>query len=276
MSGGPRLDGERLSRALAAEAGVGRVVVRSSVGSTNDLAWELAARGAGSWTVVAADEQTAGRGRHGRAWHSRAGLGLYASVVVRPWSGHRAPGRWTLAAAVAAAEACRSAGVRAAVEWPNDVVADGRKLAGVLAESRSAGNLADVFVLGVGCNVHHRAEDLPGGLSRPATSMAIESNGTACDRERLAVDWVVRLVELFRALGRDEWSEVVRRWDGVAAGARGLRVRVENGVRGPGRSFEGVTCGLDARGLLRVRRADGEVRSVHAAASVRPMEDRPC
>jgi len=277
IDGHPALDADRLRDALAERAGVSRVVVRDRVGSTNDVAWELAAESAPSWTVVVADEQTAGRGRHGRTWHSRAGLGLYASVVVRPWTGHRAPGRWTLAAAIAAAEACRRcASVPAAIAWPNDVVVGRRKLAGVLAESRSAGTLADVFVVGLGCNVHHLAADFPEELRRRATSVAIESGGAACDRERLAADWVRGLVDLFATLARDEWSPVARRWDGVAVGAHGLRVVVEQGAPGPHRSFEGVTCGVDEHGLLQVRHADGAVRSVHVAASVRPMEDRPC
>jgi BirA family biotin operon repressor/biotin-[acetyl-CoA-carboxylase] ligase len=268
------LDADRLRRLLA-DAGARAVVVHDRIGSTNDEAWRLADLGSPGWTVVAADEQTAGRGRHGRSWLSSAGLGVYASALVRPWDGHRVPGRFTLAAAVAAAEACSAAGVRDEIEWPNDVVVRGLKLAGVLAESRSAGPLADAFVIGVGCNVHHRERDFPAELRTSATSLAIES-APVRDRERLVADWVGGLVELYGMLAGEGWRDVARRFLTSAAGAHGQRVRVEpSGAGGPG-PFEGVTCGIDDLGLLLVRGDDGSVRSVHAAAAVRAPGSRPC
>jgi BirA family biotin operon repressor/biotin-[acetyl-CoA-carboxylase] ligase len=275
VSGGPALDAGRLRRELAA-AGASGVVVHDRVGSTNDDAWRLAADGAPSWTVVVAGEQTAGRGRHGRLWLSTPGLGLYASVLVRSWTGHRVPGRYTLAAAVAAAFAAREAGVPAEIDWPNDVVVGERKLAGVLAESRSAGPLADAFVVGCGCNVLHAERDFPPELRGRATSLAL-AGAPAPDRERLAADWVRALVELYDLLARDGWGEVARRFTAAARGVHGRRVLVEPpGPAGPA-AYEGVTCGVDDLGLLRVRSDDGAVRSVHAAASVRDgEEERAC
>jgi BirA family biotin operon repressor/biotin-[acetyl-CoA-carboxylase] ligase len=266
-------DGETLRRALVVEAGARELVLRGATRSTNDDAWEAAAGGAPSWTVVVADEQSAGRGRHGRAWHSPAGLGLYASLLVRPWHEHRTAGRYTIAAAVAAAEACRANGVAAEIEWPNDVYVGPRKLAGVLGESRSAGPLADAFVVGLGCNVHHREADFPEELRGRATSLALEGARIA-DRQRLLVEWLRLVRDLFEPLERGDWQTVAARFASIATGSHGRRVRVDGGADGRG-SFEGVTCGVDDLGFLCVRADDGALRTVHTGSSVHPG-DRPC
>ena len=131
--------------------------------STNDRARALAAAGAPHGTLVTAGAQTAGRGRQGRTWSAPPGRSLLMSLVLR------APGRMLpLAAAVAVAEA---AGPGAAIKWPNDVLLDGRKVAGILAEARPQDGWA---VLGVGLNVAVRIEDLPEDLRATAGTLGLE------------------------------------------------------------------------------------------------------
>ena len=131
--------------------------------STNDRARALAAAGASHGTLVTAGAQTAGRGRQGRTWSAPPGRSLLMSLVLR------APGRMLpLAAAVAVAEA---AGPGAAIKWPNDVLLDGRKVAGILAEARPQDGWA---VLGVGLNVAVRIEDLPEDLRATAGTLGLE------------------------------------------------------------------------------------------------------
>ena len=131
--------------------------------STNDRARALAAAGAPHGTLVTAGAQTAGRGRQGRTWSAPPGRALLMSLVLR------APGRMLpLAAAVAVAEA---AGPGAAIKWPNDVLLDGRKVAGILAEARPQDGWA---VLGVGLNVAVRIEDLPEDLRATAGTLGLE------------------------------------------------------------------------------------------------------
>jgi BirA family transcriptional regulator, biotin operon repressor / biotin---[acetyl-CoA-carboxylase] ligase len=154
---------------LQPRLGLPRVHLRRT-GSTNDRARELAVAGAPHGTLVTADEQTAGRGRQGRSWTAPAGSALLASLVL-----HDPPALLPLAAAVAVAQAVEPAvGRAAAIKWPNDVLVDGRKVAGILAEGRPQESWA---VLGIGVNVAVETADLPPelratagtlGLARPA------------------------------------------------------------------------------------------------------------
>jgi BirA family transcriptional regulator, biotin operon repressor / biotin---[acetyl-CoA-carboxylase] ligase len=130
--------------------------------STNDRARALAVAGAPHGTLVTAGAQTAGRGRQGRTWSAPPGRALLMSLVLR------APDRMLpLAAAVAVAEA---AGPGAAIKWPNDVLVDGRKVAGILAEARPQDGWA---VLGIGLNVAVRPEDLPADLRATAGTLGL-------------------------------------------------------------------------------------------------------
>ena len=118
-----------------------RIVVLTTVSSTNDEMRRLAERGAKDGTVVIAGEQTAGRGRRGSRWHSAPGLGLYLSALFRPGGRSEQLTRWTLAASVAAVEACREAGAsEVCIDWPNDLTWRGKKLAGILTQRETPKN----------------------------------------------------------------------------------------------------------------------------------------
>ncbi|WCB96991.1 Bifunctional ligase/repressor BirA [Baekduia alba] len=146
--------------------GLPRLHLRT-VGSTNDRARELAQAGAPHGALVTAAAQTAGRGRQGRAWQTQVGAAVTMSMVLRD-----PPELLTLVAAVAVAETC---GPEASIKWPNDVLLDGRKVAGILAEGRPHEGWA---VLGIGVNVAVDVALLPdevraraGSLGRPPTAV---------------------------------------------------------------------------------------------------------
>lgn len=154
------------------------------VGSTNDVAVAAAGERQPEGLVVVADEQRAGRGRLGRGWESPKGAGLYVSVLLRP---PVPPPAWPLlgllcgVAAVAALR--RAGGVEGALKWPNDVLVDGRKIAGILAEVTG-----DAVVVGMGLNVLQTRDQLP----RPdATSILLA--GGRVDREALLTAWLDEL-----------------------------------------------------------------------------------
>jgi len=216
------------------------------IDSTNTYALDAARAGAPEGLVVVADEQTAGRGRLGRRWESPARASLLVSVLLRP--GSPRPQRATMATALAMRQAIDAvAGVDARLKWPNDVVASGKKLAGVLAEADG-----DAVVVGAGCNVNWGA--LPDELADTATACDLEA-GAPVDRAELLVCFLHALDACL-----DDLQAVPADYR-AALETLGRRVRVErtNG------DLEGEAVDLDADGALVVSSDDGRRVSVHAA-----------
>jgi BirA family biotin operon repressor/biotin-[acetyl-CoA-carboxylase] ligase len=249
----------------------GRIVVLDSVDSTNDALRRLAARGAADRTVVVAGEQSAGKGRRGRVWESPAGLGLYVSVLFRPGSSARSAAVWTLAASVAAAAACRRCGAtEITIKWPNDLVWNGRKLGGVLAEARTTGGVLDEVVVGAGINVLQGPADFAPAIAAVATSLRLATRGETVDRDRLLFSYLETLGRTSASVLAGTPEEVVREWESLAPDARGAGVRVfpESEVE---QAFSGETCGLDPSGALRVRLEDGRMTTAGPLDSVVPL-----
>lgn len=199
----PPLDEAALTAALVAEGSLWRSVqVLETVGSTNAVLAAEAAQDAPEGTVLVAEHQEAGRGRLDRVWVSPPRAGLTVSVLLRPDVPASRRSWLPLLAGVALAEAVRDvAGVRAALKWPNDLLAaDGGKLAGLLAEAGSGG-----VVLGVGLNVSTTAGELPEG----GTSLLVQGGTT--DRTALLTGFLHRLAERYRA-----WSAALG--DPIASG----------------------------------------------------------
>lgn len=154
------------------------ILVRlDSCPSTNDEAKRLARGGAEAGVAVVAGEQTAGRGTRGRVWQSPRGLGLYLSIILRPPIADLAglPLRAARAVRDAVEEA---AGVRAAVEPPNDIVWDSRKLGGILCESGFVGAQLEFAIVGVGLNVNQTVADFPPDIADTAVSMRMATGRT--------------------------------------------------------------------------------------------------
>jgi BirA family biotin operon repressor/biotin-[acetyl-CoA-carboxylase] ligase len=234
-----------------------------TIGSTNDLAARLAAGGAPEGTTVAAEAQTAGRGRLGRTWFSPQGAGLYVSVVIRPDGGSQAavcgqlPTVLTLAAGVALAEAVReTTGLRAEIKWPNDLVVERRKLAGILAEASAQGPAFEYVILGFGINV--RPVTYPPEVAHRATSIEAEL-GRPVDRGLLLAKAMENLAACRDALRGGDIAGVLARWRRLSPGAVGARVE----WRTPAGFVTGRTAGLDDDGALLVER-DGRIERVVA------------
>lgn len=231
-----------------------------AIHSTNDVASTLAAAG-GEGAVVIADAQTAGRGRRGRDWFSPAGAGLYVSLVLEParttGDPERALALLTLAAGVALAEAVqRATGLTTAIKWPNDLLVDGRKLAGILAEgivgrSDQSGvpRVASV-VLGYGINVGRAA--FPPELADRATSLELEL-GRTIDRGALCAETVASIAARYDDLLAGRFDAILDAWHALSPGSRGGRVQWET-PEGP---RSGITAGVDEMGALLVRAGNG-------------------
>lgn len=224
-----------------------RIVWYRHVGSTNDVAGVLAEQGVDEGTVVVADEQTAGRGRLGRAWASPPGAGLYVSIVLRP-SPRVAP-LLTIASGVAVADGIASAtGLEVQLKWPNDVLVSGRKLAGMLAEGA-----ARHVVLGVGINVMPAA--YPPDVASCATSIESEL-GRPVDRGLVLAECLAALALRYRELSHEGGRGVLDAWRRRATATLGRRVEWDGG--GEGRL--GLAENIDEDGALLVRSGSELIR----------------
>jgi BirA family biotin operon repressor/biotin-[acetyl-CoA-carboxylase] ligase len=223
------------------------------VSSTNDVAARLAEQGANEGCVVVAEEQSAGRGRHGRVWSSPVGAGLYVSVVLRPRAGTRLV---TIAAGVAIAEAVQAAsGLEASVKWPNDLYAGGRKLAGILAEAGASEGGIPHLVLGFGVNVRQAA--LPPDLTSRATSIESEL-GRPVDRDLLLESCLEHLAIRYADLQEGRAAAVLEAWRRRAASTLWRRVEWECGQT----QARGVAENIDDDGALLVRVGEDVVRVI--------------
>ncbi len=219
-----------------------RIERRERVASTNDEAGLLARAGAPHGTVIVAEEQTSGRGRYGRSWHSPPGDNLYLSVVLRPdLAPERAP-PITLAGGLGVADAVNNAGVPASLKWPNDVVVTGRKLAGVLTEMNTRGQQLEHVILGIGVNVN--ARELPPEIAALATSLRLEL-GREVDREAFMGALLPALERWLDAFFEGGVGALADAWTERAA-LDGGRVRAD-AEDGP---VEGEPVGLDDEGAL--------------------------
>jgi len=247
-----------LARALRT-ARLGRAVeFHPSLASTNDRALEWARAGAPHGAVVVADEQTRGRGRHGRAWHSAHGQGVWASVVLRPARPAGELGQLPLVVGLALGEALgRDLELRGvSLRWPNDVDVRGRKVAGVLCE-RCGGSEPAAVVAGVGINVGRGA--VPPELAAAATSLAAE--GLAAAREAVLAALLGRLEQRLEAWEQGGFGAL--RADYLAClEAPGGEARL-GGAAGAGTEVRGTFVTVDGDGALVLRTAAG-VQAFHA------------
>lgn len=229
-----------------------------SLPSTNVEAARQAVEGAAEGLVVVADEQTAGRGRLGRHWLSPKGAGLYFSIVLRPQTGPEVWPLITFVAALAVHDALNQCcGLQTDIKWPNDLLADNKKLCGILAEAFETG-IRTSIVLGIGVNL--TSTSFPEDLKETATS--VESlTGYIPDRETVLRSILDAFQHRYSTLLKDGGSEqVINDWSRCSSFAFGKRIRVKNGHE----IFEGVSRGLERDGALRVETSSGEIRIVRA------------
>ncbi len=215
------------------------------IDSTNTRAKQLAAQGAPHGTTITADEQTAGRGRQGRAWVAPAGTALLMSVIARPVIPNYklAP----LAAALAVAETCESlADVEAQIKWPNDVWIDRKKVSGILVEARPDQNAERSWiVVGIGLNTSVPLDQMPEDLQSTATSLALP----------LGVDALSPLLERLDHWLHSDSSDTVSAWSKRDA-LRGKEISWADG--------SGLAAGVDDQGNLLVRGCGAGITTLRA------------
>lgn len=247
-----------------------RVYSYDSLTSTNAKALELAAMGEAEGTVVIADEQTAGRGRRGRDWYSPPGQDIYLSILLRPQIEPEKVSRMTLMAAQAVREAilktvCPEAldGASAQetpegryrIKWPNDIVADGKKVCGILTETRMEDMAIDAVVIGIGINVNACA--FPEEIRSVATSLRCEE-GHCFERMKLVGNLLQSMAHKYALFLRT--GDLSGLCDDYNASMAGIGSQAK--ISGPGWEETGTIRGIDETGALLFQKKDGSIEHV--------------
>lgn len=217
-----------------------------TIDSTNIYAARLAREGASEGTAVIADEQTGGKGRLGRSWVSPPGVNLYLSLLLRPTVAASVAPQLNLLAAVAVAEAiievCR---LTPAIKWPNDVLIDGKKVCGILAEMQTEGKELRSVVLGIGVNINAPLSAFPPELHDKASSLLL-AGGKAVDRAAFAAALLTHLEKLYVLWIEQGFPALRSAWEHHASGLLGKKISVAalEGI------VSGIVLGLDTDGAL--------------------------
>ncbi len=226
--------------------------------STNRVALELGHAGEPEGAVVLAEEQTAGRGRAGRAWHSERAAGIYVTLLLRPRLAPVQAPLLTMMAGLSAHAAIQAqTGLTLELKWPNDLLINGKKLGGILTEMHAEPGQVRFVIVGIGLNVNQ--EKFTGELGAIATSLRVET-GKPQSRLELLVRLLREFENDYNQFLREGAASVTQKFAAISSYAKGKRVRVTNGTE----SFAGTTDGLGPEGLLRVKRDDGDVVTVIA------------
>ena len=238
---------------------LGDVRYFDSIGSTNNEALAWATSGAKDLSLLIADEQTAGRGRLDRKWFTPKGTALAFSLILRPTEEEKPHLTRTVGlAALAIADSLQMLGLVAQIKWPNDVLLNGRKVAGILVESIWSGEEVDCVVIGIGMNVLKGAVPSADLLQFPATSLE-ESLGPAVERGRILHDIVAGIIALRPHIATDSFIAL---WEKALA-FRSEQVQVEASAErsrsdGSGTPITGRLLGLESDGSLRLGTEDGK------------------
>jgi BirA family biotin operon repressor/biotin-[acetyl-CoA-carboxylase] ligase len=227
------------------------------IGSTNTAATEAGSAGASEGSVFLAEQQTAGRGRRANQWHSERSTGIYCSVLLRPALPPSDVLVITLAAGLAVHSVVQEIDSRVLpdLKWPNDVLINGKKFCGILTEMNAEVTRVRYIVVGLGINVNQSS--FPPDLQAIATSLRL-ATGTEWSRVELCTALLKSLDREYRGLlvNPEATPSILRRFQARSSSVRGHHVEIKENA-----DLEGVTEGLDSRGFLQVRTAQG-VRAV--------------
>ncbi len=227
------------------------------VGSTNQVAFDLAHRGYPEGTLVIAEEQTAGRGRWQRRWFSPPQAGIWMSLLLRPEMAPVRVPQVTLVLGASCARAIHSClGFRPAIKWPNDLLYEGKKLCGILVEMEATAEQVRFLVAGIGINVNQKDSDFPPELKDKATSLRMIT-GMRVDRLSLLCRILEALEEDYRRFCSEGFASLRERWLEYEA-TLGREVRVLLGER----ELTGIAEDLDEDGSLVLRLGDGRLQRV--------------
>lgn len=226
--------------------------------STNDFAKRLAKGGRNVGTIVIAEEQTRGRGRQSRPWHSPPGTGLWLTLILSPTIKRSDLGLIPLLSGVSVAQTLEQFGFQPSLKWPNDVLINGKKVCGILGESEFRYNELDVLIVGIGINVNQTATDLPNDIRDTATSLR-QASGNPVDRLSLLISLIENFERNHSIFSNDRREALLEEWR-KRCPFFGQNITVRNDQI----YISGIFEAVDINGQLRLRTNDGNVEIVNA------------
>lgn len=238
---------------------------REETTSTNQDAHILATDGAPEYTLVVAESQSAGRGRRGREWLSPAGSGIYATILLRPPFPPEDAPLLTLLAAVVTAEAIKHVSpVSPAIKWPNDILLEGRKIAGILTEISTGPDLLDYALIGFGININTAQNRLPRRPIYPAGSLA-SITGRKFKRAEILACWLKIFATEYRKLLQGGREQLLKHWLALS-NIKGKKIT----VRRINDSISGNVSGIDSTGALLLQTDDNCIHTILSGDIVPP------
>ncbi|MEI3604754.1 biotin--[acetyl-CoA-carboxylase] ligase [Pseudogracilibacillus sp. SE30717A] len=236
-----------------------KIVYRDSITSTQRLAHELALDGAEHGTIVIADEQTKGKGRVDRNWHSQKGKGIWMSVILRPTIlPYLAPQLTLLTATVLANVIDQYAKIKPQIKWPNDILIDSRKMAGILTEMQAEQDHVLYVIVGMGININQDQSDLPDDILNKATSLRIETG-----QEWEMLPMIQQIIETFESKYMhyidNGFKEVKQNWENY-----GFRLNERLQINSGNKRWEGLFLGIAEDGALLAKTDTGIIEKVYS------------
>lgn len=237
-----------------------KIIHKPTVTSTQHVAHQLAREDAPHGTVVIADEQTEGKGRMNREWYSSRNKGVWMSVILRPEIlPYLAPQLTLLTATVIADVFAEQLGVTPKIKWPNDLLINQKKTAGILTEMQAEQDQIQYIVVGMGINVNHTIDDIPVELLGKATSLYI-----ATKEERSIKDLIQQILHAFEPAYNNYlangFSDAKEKWESF-----GFKIGQEINVKTLKKSWSAKFDGIAEDGALLIENADGEVEKLYSA-----------
>lgn len=251
---------EMLKKNLAGKFIGHKIYYYQEIGSTNDEAYRLGIAGAEEGTVVIAGSQTRGKGRLARSWHSPAGSNIYTSLILRPHLPPAATPQISLVAGVAVAELLEQyCPGKVELKWPNDVLVNGKKICGILAQMKTAAEDVDFVVVGIGINVNIGADQFPEDIRKMATSLAV-STGREISRMELINSLYKNFAKWYKKLLQNGFAAIKEKWLDLAALLIGQHVQ----VMFLDETVSGKALDLDEDGSLIILTANNEKLKISA------------
>jgi BirA family biotin operon repressor/biotin-[acetyl-CoA-carboxylase] ligase len=230
------------------------VIFYTETSSTNDIALELAGKGADEGTLVVADSQTMGRGRGDRKWLAPAGTSILASLILRPLIELSHINKIVLITAISIVYAIRKVThLPVLIKWPNDVVINNKKIAGILAEAKTEKNSTSYIVVGFGININVPKISFPDEITDIATSLLIES-GCETSRIHLLQEILIQIESRYLKLDNESFLD---EWKSLSA-TIGRQVQIEY----PDSIKTGFALDIDENGMLTIRLNTGETQCI--------------